>query len=564
MFSRQASGFFRRLRFASRLASAGASCNNSNTSLFCENNLRFTSRHKQNLTLWIILFGQAGIIFGTNSNFAMAESVSVDRTGNQNDTGEAYLSGLRKVEDGSIISNEHTSKWRIFTDNGRDLFQKGKLDEAERYFLSALQEAKEGFGERDPHVASACNNLAEIYRVRKSFDKAEPLYLEAINILEESFGPGDIRVGAALHNLGQFYLGQRKLEEAQACYERALKIKGRVLGHGHSDYANTMYHLGTVLNLLGKEKDSEALIQDSIRILEECGLGESVTCIRRMRYLSQILLRSNRLLEAENVQRKILHVLELSKGWESLDTIVAAESLALTLQSIGNLTEARELLERCLEVRKKILREDDIQVGANMLHLARVARLNSNQVRKRNISEANIELDKAKHLLDNSIRIAWKILDNLRSNISESQISGEVHAALIILLQSIDALGLVEITKHEWQEPKEATATPREGGLALSQLLSIFKEPGIRRAILKSPELKAEYVSCLKHLMNLFSEGNSEEIHKLQEEIKHLEADPSPALPVHLLQYIETSHGFAGLNGSLAVANHRQVLLNLH
>lgn len=35
----------------------------------------------------------------------------------------------------------------------------GKADEAEKYFLLALQEAKEGFGERDGHVASACNNL---------------------------------------------------------------------------------------------------------------------------------------------------------------------------------------------------------------------------------------------------------------------------------------------------------------------------------------------------------------------------------------------------------------------
>ncbi|CAH1428287.1 unnamed protein product [Lactuca virosa] len=56
--------------------------------------------------------------------------------------------------------------------------------DAERLFVGALQEAKEGFGERDPHVASACNNLAELYRVKKAFDKAEPLYLNAISILE--------------------------------------------------------------------------------------------------------------------------------------------------------------------------------------------------------------------------------------------------------------------------------------------------------------------------------------------------------------------------------------------
>jgi hypothetical protein len=35
-------------------------------------------------------------------------------------------------------------------------------------------------------------------------------------------------------------------------------------------------------------KDAEALIEESIRILEESGLGESPICIQRMRYLSTV------------------------------------------------------------------------------------------------------------------------------------------------------------------------------------------------------------------------------------------------------------------------------------
>ncbi|KAJ8427806.1 hypothetical protein Cgig2_029220 [Carnegiea gigantea] len=143
-------------------------------------------------------------------------------------------------------------------------------------------------------------------------------------------------------------------------------IKGRVLGHGHADYAETMFHLGTVLCLQGNLKDAEVLIQDSIRILEEGGQGESYACIRKLRCLAQslvLLLRrkelqdnlerhhalvhwnpkqivpftspegrhravddisaaclqiysksNNRLEEAENVQRKILHIMELTKS----------------------------------------------------------------------------------------------------------------------------------------------------------------------------------------------------------------------------------------------------------
>ncbi|XAR73561.1 hypothetical protein NMG60_11007567 [Bertholletia excelsa] len=406
---RAASGLARRLCSPRRVKVA--SCGRTANELILTGKMKFSyqygyghhswKRRDRDAYLWIFLSGPAAVL-GINSSPVFAEDVSTEPN-SENDLEGDNLTGLRKIDDGSVVSNIHTSKWRVFTDNGRDLFLQGKLDEAERFFISALKEAKEGFGDRDPHVASACNNLAELYRVKKAFDKAEPLYLEATKILEESFGPEDIRVGAALHNLGQFYIVQRKLEEARVCYERALKIKRRVLGHGHTDYADTMYHLGTVLHLQGKVKESETLINESIRILEDGGLGESIVCLRRLRYLAQIYIKSNQLMEAENVQKKILHSMELSKGWDSLHTIIAAEGLAVILQSRGNIREAKDLLERCLEARKKILGEDHIQVAANMFSMARVEMLNSNLLRKINASEAIAELDKAKDHLGHSI-----------------------------------------------------------------------------------------------------------------------------------------------------------------
>ncbi|KAM3760542.1 hypothetical protein ACB098_01G201900 [Castanea mollissima] len=474
------------------------------------------STNQMNHQIWIVICGNAAIILGINANPVFAKDISTESSFESSTEGDDIIE-LRKVEDGSVVSNIHTSKWRIFTDNGKDFFLQGKIEEAEKLFLSAIQEAKEGFGERDPHVASACNNLAELYRVTKAFHKAEPLFLEATNILEESFGPEDIRVGAALHNLGQLYLMQRKLEEARVCYERALKIKGRVLGYGHTDYSDTMYHLGMVLYLQGKEKDSEALIQDSIRILEEGGQGESSVCIKRLRYLAQIYLKSNHPTEAENVQRKILHIMELSKGWNSLDTIIAAEGLAMTLQSAENLKEAQELFERCLDARKMLLPEDHIQIGANMLHIARVAMLNCNRLRKLDISGAISELEKAKDLLDNSVRIAQRVLDKLIKQKVITKGSGapgetrrDGRVALLILERS-----------------------SAEAERALFQCISAYREFGAERLISDFPEVKGQYLSCLKRLISYSSTVGTqilkgETLQELEDEIKHLEVEISP------------------------------------
>ncbi|KAI5648098.1 hypothetical protein M9H77_34103 [Catharanthus roseus] len=421
---------------------------------------------------WILLSGQAAIILGIHVSPALAEDVSINQ--NSQNTSGTEISGLCKVEDGSVISNIHTSKWRIFTDSARDYFLRGNLDEAEKLFLSALQEAKEGFGERDAHVASACNNLAELYRVKKEFGKAEPLYLEAINILEESFGPDDVRVAAALHNLGQFYLIQRKLEQARSCYERALKIKRRILGAGHTDYADTMYHLGTVLYLQGREKDAEVLIQDSIQILEDGGLGESIPCLRRLQYLAQIITQIGKLAKK---------------------TSFALYKISTTTSSTGGT--------------KNVCHEN----AANLLHIARVKMLNSNRLKKRDIPHALAELDKAKNILSGSIRFASSIL------------------------QSLNALALLEITKLELRESRDHHLPVTEAERIFRQCVSAFKEFAAETSLCNSPEVKAEYLSCMKQLLALINysptissqQSSKALMEQLEVEIKRVEYELSSA-----------------------------------
>ncbi|XP_024187596.1 uncharacterized protein LOC112192199 isoform X4 [Rosa chinensis] len=482
---------------------------------------KFSDQHwRMDPRLWFFLSGNAAIILAIKSNTVLAKDASLDNEA-QGMEGDDTMQ-LRRVEDASVKSNIHTSKWRVFTDKGREFFLQGKVEEAEKLFLAALQEAEEGFGKRDPHVASASNNLAELYRVNKLYHKAEPLYLEAISILEESFGPEDIRVGSAFHNLGQFYIVQRKLDEARVCYERALKV----------------------LHLQGKEKDSEALVQDSIRILEDGGQGESVMCLKRMRYLAQIYLKSNRFEEAEKVQRKILHIMEITKGWNALDTAITAEGLALILQSTGSLKEAEELLERCLDARKALLPQDHVQIGVNLLHIARVAMLNSDQLKNIDYPKAISELDKAKEVLHESMRIAQCSLDKLmkqnkkiRSNGAPGEIGKNGQVPLVILLQASDALGLLEITKKQLQGSKQSEHAPNiEAENALFKCISAYKEFVTERSIPESPETKAEYLKCLKHLLSLNSDSTTERtqhstgvnLQDLRDEIKRLEVELSP------------------------------------
>jgi hypothetical protein len=63
------------------------------------------------------------LFLGLSNGYAFAQEDSVSQAASS-EQAEGNATGLQLIEDGSVVSNEHTVKWRIFTDNGREFFQK--------------------------------------------------------------------------------------------------------------------------------------------------------------------------------------------------------------------------------------------------------------------------------------------------------------------------------------------------------------------------------------------------------------------------------------------------------
>lgn len=63
----------------------------------------------------------AALLFWMNMDPVLAEEVST-QSNSENGKDTYYDVSLSRVEDGLVVSNVHTTKWRIFTDNGRDYF----------------------------------------------------------------------------------------------------------------------------------------------------------------------------------------------------------------------------------------------------------------------------------------------------------------------------------------------------------------------------------------------------------------------------------------------------------
>ncbi len=185
-------------------------------------------------------------------------------------------------------ANKATAQWRVYTDIARDLSSRGEHEEAGKYLRRALKEAQEGFGEDDPHVAAARNNLAELYRLQRRWDEAERLYEDAARALERHFGPSHPAAATAVHNLGGCKLARGDVRGAYAAYASAAKKKADALGTSHPDYAQTLFHMAEAKRAGGEHEACASLLERSVRVLDECGRGDDAANLRRLERLAQV------------------------------------------------------------------------------------------------------------------------------------------------------------------------------------------------------------------------------------------------------------------------------------
>jgi tetratricopeptide (TPR) repeat protein len=81
---------------------------------------------------------------------------------------------------------------------------------------------EKALGPDHPSVASALNDLAELYKKEARYADSEPLYKRALAIREKVLGPDHPDVAQSLNNLADLYSAQGRHADAEPLYKRAL------------------------------------------------------------------------------------------------------------------------------------------------------------------------------------------------------------------------------------------------------------------------------------------------------------------------------------------------------
>ncbi|MCK6618569.1 MAG: tetratricopeptide repeat protein, partial [Cyclobacteriaceae bacterium] len=109
-------------------------------------------------------------------------------------------------EDGEQSNTE--SEWVKLNQQGLELYEEGRYNEAIQVFEKALQQAEKEFGREHPDYATSCNNLALLYAEQGRYNEAELLYKEAKEIRIKVLGKEHPDYATSCNNLALLYAEQ--------------------------------------------------------------------------------------------------------------------------------------------------------------------------------------------------------------------------------------------------------------------------------------------------------------------------------------------------------------------
>jgi len=113
--------------------------------------------------------------------------------------------------------------WQQQSHAAMRLLEMGRYADAERLYLAALDQAR-AFGENDPRLAAAMNNLGSVYHSQGKYAEAEDLFRRSLALMDHAAAPDWPAVAIALSNLAEVERARGRSREAATLLERALEM----------------------------------------------------------------------------------------------------------------------------------------------------------------------------------------------------------------------------------------------------------------------------------------------------------------------------------------------------
>jgi tetratricopeptide (TPR) repeat protein len=196
----------------------------------------------------------------TTLNIMSSLASTYTHLGRWKDAEDLFLSVLAK-------DNEATHKCRdvgiTLASLASALSAQGRIGEAEKLNIEAIERSKEILGEEHPDTLKMMGNLATTYSEQGKLEAAELLELQVLEKTKRNVGEGHPSTLASMANLAGTYWDRGKLVEAEGMFQKVTEARKRVLGPDHPKYIN-WYGQSGVNCRLGDDPQFRGSIQASI------------------------------------------------------------------------------------------------------------------------------------------------------------------------------------------------------------------------------------------------------------------------------------------------------------
>jgi tetratricopeptide (TPR) repeat protein len=231
----------------------------------------------------------------------------------------------------------------------------GKLVEAEKMYMWALQGYEKALGAKHPSTLDTVNNLGALYRNQGKLAEAEEMYMRALKGYEKTFGVEHTSTLGAVVHLGILYWHQGKQIEAEKMYMWALQGYEKALGAEHTSTLDTVNNLGILYWNQGKQIEAEKMYMWALQGYEKALGAEHTSTLNAVTNLGILYWSQGKLIEAEKMYMRALQGYEKALGAEHTSTLNIVNNLGFLYWNQGKQIEAEKTSMRALQGYEKAL-----------------------------------------------------------------------------------------------------------------------------------------------------------------------------------------------------------------
>jgi tetratricopeptide (TPR) repeat protein len=161
-------------------------------------------------------------------------------------------------------SEPHPDLAEVLNDMGLLLYEKGELNDAEKFYRESLAMNRRLLGDKHPEIANGLENVAMTEQDKGDLAGAEKLYRQSLEMRRELLGEAHPEVGRTLANLASLQYDRGETREALANMREVLAIYRKAYPADHPETARILNSIGSWLTIGGEDLEADVYLQEGL------------------------------------------------------------------------------------------------------------------------------------------------------------------------------------------------------------------------------------------------------------------------------------------------------------